>query len=228
MKKIYKISKGQVITLWVFFGLLWTYITFAIIMSIVLGLGGPKPLTRIIFLLLFWFIPFVLVFYTLGWKSSRRSFVKDRQIQSTDVVKEGEHVGGNYNLKNTAKKNFLLRIYSGRLSRGQFFLTFLLLDVCATALSLFVIYVIGSMSENVSLILIELLTIIFAVLYFGLINRRLHDIGAGGLVNIILGLLTGCTGIGLFILIFLPGHMAINKYGSIPMRHNELKLLFGL
>lgn len=56
MKNLYDISKGQLITVWIFAGFGWLY-----------TLDGYSDLNSFLAV----FIPFALVFYTIGWKNSR-------------------------------------------------------------------------------------------------------------------------------------------------------------
>ena len=72
MKKIYNISKGQVITLWVFFGILWIVSALGVFIDFSSSYISPKEMGLFHFLLLgFWLIPFLLVFCTLGWKNNK-------------------------------------------------------------------------------------------------------------------------------------------------------------
>lgn len=60
---IYKITKGQLATMWVFGGIAW------ISAALDAMTWYPSPLSPF----LSWFIPFFLVFYTIGWKNNRRN-----------------------------------------------------------------------------------------------------------------------------------------------------------
>jgi len=64
MKKIYDISKGQAITLWVFFVPIW-------LISIIRIIFWEGRNSLFVPVCLFWGIPFVLIFYTLGWKNNK-------------------------------------------------------------------------------------------------------------------------------------------------------------
>tara|TARA_Y100000310_G_C20380943_1_gene668071 strand:- start:32 stop:220 length:189 start_codon:yes stop_codon:yes gene_type:complete len=59
MKKIYNISIGQLITMWVFGGIGWFF-------SAIWADGGPAISFFLIIL-----IPFFLIFYTIGWLNNR-------------------------------------------------------------------------------------------------------------------------------------------------------------
>lgn len=61
MKNFYNISKGQLITIWVFGIIGWLY---------VLLVGQESGSAAPIFL--FVLIPFFLVFYTIGWKNNKK------------------------------------------------------------------------------------------------------------------------------------------------------------
>jgi hypothetical protein len=57
MKNLYNVSVGQLITIWVFGIFAWMY-----------ALDGYGSSAKFLFV----FIPFVLIFYTIGWKNNRK------------------------------------------------------------------------------------------------------------------------------------------------------------
>ena len=60
MRGIYSITKGQLITLWFFGTIGWLF-------------AGLVLLNEIISALLYIFlIPFILIFYTIGWRNSKK------------------------------------------------------------------------------------------------------------------------------------------------------------
>lgn len=72
MNKFYGLSKGQLITFWIFFGIIWA-------MSLNSGiyiLSNPSWVSYqeygLGLLFLVWLIPFVLILYTLGWRNNRK------------------------------------------------------------------------------------------------------------------------------------------------------------
>lgn len=66
MKSIYSISKGQLVTIWVFLGFIW-------LATLAIGLPDNWAHISRIGAILAWLIPFVLIFYTLGWRSNRKA-----------------------------------------------------------------------------------------------------------------------------------------------------------
>lgn len=65
MRSIYNITKGQLITLWVFGIIGWIW---ALLEKSNYYYNDPGYLG-----FLLWFIPLVLVFYTIGWKNHRKN-----------------------------------------------------------------------------------------------------------------------------------------------------------
>jgi len=65
--KIYNITKGQLITIWVIGGIVSFYELFMFIDSYDGGIHA----------LFCFLIPLILIFYTLGWKNYRRSSSKE-------------------------------------------------------------------------------------------------------------------------------------------------------
>ena len=63
MKSIYSITRGQLITLWVFGTPIWLFAAF---LSIFINATTWAILS-------FVFIPPVLIFYTLGWRNARKA-----------------------------------------------------------------------------------------------------------------------------------------------------------
>jgi len=68
---IYNITKGQLITLWVFGFFWWALALPVLVVYFLPNFGDPSdpPLAS---LLLVMFIPFLLTFYTLGWRNNKR------------------------------------------------------------------------------------------------------------------------------------------------------------
>jgi len=62
MKNIYNTSKGQLIAMWIFGIIGW-----------LLYLAAGQDDGSGFMLFLFIFIPFALVFYTIGWKNNKKS-----------------------------------------------------------------------------------------------------------------------------------------------------------
>lgn len=67
--KIYNIVKGQLITIWVF-GLVATFISFVIAMNLDNFSG---------WLIVFVFIPCLLIFYTIGWKAYKKQLINNKE-----------------------------------------------------------------------------------------------------------------------------------------------------
>ncbi|HUD04214.1 MAG TPA: hypothetical protein VMR73_01845 [Candidatus Paceibacterota bacterium] len=63
MKNIYKISTGQFVTVWIFGVFAWLWASNDSVS------WNPTPFSGF----LFWLIPFVLIFYTIGWRNYRKS-----------------------------------------------------------------------------------------------------------------------------------------------------------
>lgn len=60
MGKIYNISKGQLATLWIFGALAWVWTSEEF--------NYNSDLAEVLLLI----IPFILVFYTIGWRNQKR------------------------------------------------------------------------------------------------------------------------------------------------------------
>jgi len=71
MKGIYQISRGQLITLWIFFIIVWLIGWDALYRAVytpwVTPQGNPGIAAWVIIT-----IPFALIFYTIGWKNNRK------------------------------------------------------------------------------------------------------------------------------------------------------------
>ena len=68
MGKIYNISMGQLITLWVF-GAASTFLAFLAVFGF---LDSESVLSVFLSAFLVLFIPFLLIFYTIGWKNYQK------------------------------------------------------------------------------------------------------------------------------------------------------------
>ena len=64
MNNIYNITRGQLITVWIFGGFGW----FSAFISLD-ATYSPSPFLGFLVL----FIPFVLIFYTIGWRNRRKN-----------------------------------------------------------------------------------------------------------------------------------------------------------
>jgi hypothetical protein len=62
---MYNITKGQIITIWVFGSLLWVATFFCV-------LDSYSSISGKIWSFLFLAIPFILVFYTIGWRNYQK------------------------------------------------------------------------------------------------------------------------------------------------------------
>jgi len=68
MGKIYNISIGQLITLWVF-GVASTFLAFLAVFGF---LDNELVLSAFLAAFMVVFIPFLLIFYTIGWKNRKK------------------------------------------------------------------------------------------------------------------------------------------------------------
>ena len=77
MKNLYNITKGQFITIWVFGVLVWIGTSLTFLDSE----GGVAGFLAV-------FIPFVLIFYTFGWRNNRNKPTNDFFNELEKVRKE--------------------------------------------------------------------------------------------------------------------------------------------
>ncbi len=69
---MYNITKGQLITIWVFGVFLWVVTFFC-------GLYSYSSIFDKIWLFLFLVIPFIVVFHTIGWRNCQKRSLKHRE-----------------------------------------------------------------------------------------------------------------------------------------------------
>jgi len=69
MKNLYKITKEQLIVIWVFgvIGEIWLLIQINS-RTLIPSIGSTKDLTIEMFII--WLLPMLLIFYTLGWREN--------------------------------------------------------------------------------------------------------------------------------------------------------------
>jgi len=65
MNKIYNITRGQLITVWIFGAIGWIYYATN-------GFDSYYRSPSFVPILI-WIVPFILVFYTIGWKNYRKN-----------------------------------------------------------------------------------------------------------------------------------------------------------
>ena len=276
MKKIYNITKGQLITLWIF-GLLFIYLHFnytnQIENKVFIYNTQFRENAAMVFMTILLVIIFALIFYTIGWRNHRKTYNKTKeQINKNEDKPHSKipsaeeyinmktspatikcqrcdsknEIGSKYciecnkeilfsdkekngYLSKEANRDWLSRIYSGRVSRMQFLSSFVIFDLIMIA-----VVIIGALIDKDSVLYniysIAMIIPIFGgfYCYIGLINRRLHDFGVGGFINIILVILAGGSGIGFLFLLFKKGNSDINEYGKVPSQKNSLKLFIGI
>jgi len=107
-------------------------------------------------------------------------------------------------------KSYLRKLFTGRLNRKNFFLSWLIID-----LLFFVPAVLLSQSQSSELLIglvILLWFIPFEVFIFSLIVRRAHDFNAPAWNGIILIFIP----FGFLYLLFKKGNVETNKYGNPP------------
>ncbi len=69
---MYNTTKGQLITIWVFGLFLWVVTFFC-------GVYSYSSIFDKIWLFLFLVIPFIVVFYTIGWRNCQKRSLKHRE-----------------------------------------------------------------------------------------------------------------------------------------------------
>jgi len=113
-------------------------------------------------------------------------------------------------------KNYLRKLFTGRLSRKDFFLslliTYLLLIIFLSILSVLIVLLVGEISNAFGIIGIMLLLIFGWIIIFSLLVRRAHDFNAPAWIGIILIFIP----LGLLYLLFKKGDTEANKYGNPP------------
>ncbi len=87
---MYNITKGQLITIWVFGLFLWVVTFFC-------GVYSYSSIFDKIWLFLFLVIPFIMVFYTIGWRNCQKRSLKRREREKAkererERIREGESI----------------------------------------------------------------------------------------------------------------------------------------